>query len=282
MDGQPLGNFECVDCKIRDNVGLLGLNREEKNNALSAQLRQELVEALKLLVAEGARCIVLYAIGRNFCAGLDMKELESFASEPQGNAEPSCEARKRLQFMQHIRSLQKDMSAFEECPCPVIVALHGHCVGAGVDLATACDIRLATKDCTISVKEVDLGITADMGTLSRLPYIVGHGLAMYLALTAEGISGSDAEKYNHFVLKTFDSYDKLLSYSLRLAQRIAKKSPVAVTMTKKMLLFQRSHTVQDGLDHVAILNASTLLGSEDVSRVFQGRISGRKPVFSKL
>jgi len=239
---------------------------------------------------DGLRCfkctfqIVLYAIGRNFCAGLDMKELESFASETKvGDAEPSCEARKRLRFMEHIRSLQRDMSAFEECPCPVIVALHGHCVGAGVDLATSCDIRLATRDCTISVKEVDLGITADMGTLSRLPHIVGHGVAMYLALTAEGISGSDAEhKYNHFVLKTFDNYDKLLSYSLRLAQTIAKKSPVAVTMTKKMLLFQRSHTVQDGLEHVAILNASTLLGSEDVSKIFQGRSSGHKPTFSKL
>ena len=213
-----------------------------------------------------------------------MKELESFAFEPQVGdcSERQCEARKRLQFMEHIRSLQRDMSAFEECPCPVIVAVHGHCVGAGVDLACSCDIRLATQDCVLSVREVDLGITADMGTLSRLPYIVGHGLAMYLAITAESISGSEAEKYNHLVLKTFDNYDKLLSYSLRLAQRIAKKSPVAVSMTKKMLLFQRSRTVEEGLEHVAVLNASTLLGSEDVSRIFESKRSGRRPTFSKL
>ena len=166
----------------------------------------------------------------------------------------------------------------------VLQAIHGACVGAGVDLITACDIRLSTESARFCVKEADLGIVADMGTLSRLPGIVGDGIARQLSLTAETIDGVRAREL-HLVSDVMPSEAALLDAAMVMARGIASKSPLAVAGTKEVLLYQRDHgRVEDSLRFVATLNASLLPDSEDVAIVLDGlkrRGVSRKP-FSKL
>ena len=159
--------------------------------------------------------------------------------------------------------------------------VHGACVGAGIDLITACDIRLATADANFTVAEVNLGITADMGTLARLPGIVGDGMARDLALTGRTISGEEA-KSMRLVSATAPTQEALLAEAGRLAAALAAKSPLAVVGTKKMLLFQRDHSVADGLEAVAAWNAGQLPGSADLAAVLKARGTGKPPRFAKL
>jgi len=222
--------------------------------------------------------IVIHGDGRNFCAGID---LDSLGVQFQDLASAACEGRARLAFASFVKVLQDAMTAFERCRWPIVAAVHGACVGAGIDLITACDIRLATEDARFCVKEVDLGITADMGTLARLPGIVGDGMARDLALTARTISGTDAKSI-HLVSRTFLSLEALLQGAEGLARSLATKSPLALVGTKKMLLYQRDHSVREGLDAVAVWNAAMLPGSKDLQDVLVARATGKAPQFSKL
>ncbi len=151
----------------------------------------------------------------------------------------------------------------------MIAAVHGACVGAGIDLITACDIRLCTTSASFCVKEVDLGIVADMGTLSRLPGIVGDGIARQLSLTAETIDGARAKEIC-LVTEALPTIDALRSAAMKMAMNIAAKSPIAVSGTKEVLLFQRDHgRVGDSLQYVATLNASILPDNEDVKSIIR-------------
>jgi len=173
------------------------------------------------------------------------------------------------------------MSAFEKCRWPVIAAIHGACIGAGVDLATACDLRFAAEDAALCIAEVNLGITADMGTLNRLPGIVGVGIASDLALTGRTFSGAEAKSL-HLVTSLFPTKKALLQGAEEAARALAAKSPLAVVGTKRMLLYQRDHSVQDGLEEVALWNAGTLPGSKDLLEVLRAKAERRVPLFSKL
>ncbi|KAL4420848.1 hypothetical protein ABPG75_010504 [Micractinium tetrahymenae] len=286
-----------------DAVGHLALARPAKGNAINREMWSELGPGLEHLVAWGARAIVLSGEGKNFCAGIDLNSLMAEFGQPAdaaagrggaeagaaggGQPEPEaaaagCQGRQRYRFRQFVFVLQDAMSAFERCPVPVIAAVHGHCVGAGLDLTTACDLRLATDDALFSVKEADLGIVADMGTLQRLPSIVGHGVAMDLALTARTFTGTEA-KALHLVSRTFPTQQALMAGAAALARSIAAKSPLAVVGTKRVLLHQRNHPgVPLGLDYVATWNSAMLPGSADIQEVFMARAEGRRPLFSRL
>lgn len=267
-----------------ENVGLLSLSRPEKSNAINEELWEELPLGLQYLQRNGARVVVVSGEGRNFCSGLDVSVLEAEADGGDGGADGSthtCQGRSRLRFLSRLQSLQDAMTAFERCSCPVIAAVHGACFGAGVDLVTACDIRICTADAKFCVKEVDLAITADMGTLARLPGIVGDGHARELALTARLVNGDEAKAIG-LVSACVPSRTALMSHALSTALIIAKKSPLAITGTKRILLDQRGRTVNDGLRNVALWNSAMLPGSADVREVFAARSEGRSPVFSKL
>lgn len=251
-------------------VGELILSNPTQSNALTPGLLAELPGALAELIEAGAGCVVVHAIGvsKNFCAGLSIDAL-SQGSDPAGDAAGGCQARRRWSFRAYILGLQRVMSIFEECPVPVISAVHGACVGAGVDLITACDIRLCTASATFCVKEVDLGIVADMGTLSRLPGIVGDGIARQLSLTAETIDGKRAKEIC-LVSEVLPTEDDLLSFAMKMAASIGGKSRLAVTGTKEVLLYQRDHgRVEDSLRYVATLNASILPDNEDVQSIMR-------------
>lgn len=225
--------------------------------------------------------IVLSGAGRNFCAGIDLAALEGQGLMQPPKGSDACEGRARMRFLSFVDMLQEAMTACERCSCPVIAAIHGACFGAGIDLTTACDIRFCTADAKFCVKEADLAITADMGTLARLPGIVGDGVARELALTARTFSGSEAQAL-HLVSATFPDRATLMQGAEAVASDIAGKSPLAVTGTKRVLLHARDHSVAENLEYVALFNAAALPGSKDLHEVFAAKAEGRVPKFSKL
>lgn len=278
-----MGSFSTLTVSVADGVGSLVLNRPTKGNSISQAMWTELAPALQWLVDAGARVIVLSGAGKHFCTGIDVGALmQGLGPSTSGSQEGAdCQGRSRWRFRSFVFVLQEAMTAFEACPVPVIAAVHGHCVGAGIDMITACDIRLATESAVFCVKEADLAIVADMGTLQRLPAIVGHGVATELALTARDFSGAEAKQLR-LVSQTYASQEALLAGANAMARAIAAKSPLAVCGTKRVLLYQRDHTVADGLDYVATWNSAMLPQSADVQEVFKARAQGRRPMFSRL
>lgn len=220
--------------------------------------------------------IVLSGRGSHFCSGIHLDALTSTVAAPQSldRARVSDRLRRDIHF------LQDAVTAIERCRKPVIAAIHGACIGAGIDIITACDIRYSTQDAFFSVKEVDLGITADLGTLQRLPTIVGYGHAMELALTARRFSASEANSLG-LVSRVFDSREALDHGVSLVAQEIAGKPPLAVIGTKQVLQRSRDLTVEQSLDFVATLNSATVL-TDDIKEAVSAQLQKRKPVFAKL
>lgn len=225
------------------------------------------------------RAIVLSGAGEKaFSAGLDVKVAsEGLLSESTG-ADP---ARKAVQMRRHVAQMQDCISAVERCEKPVVVAMHGFSFGLAIDLSTAADVRLCSKDVRFSVKEVDIGLAADIGTLSRLPKVVGSfSWVKEVALTARIFGAEEALRVG-FVSAVHENRQATITAALKMATLIASKSPVAVQGTKEVLNFSRDHSVQDGLRYVGVWN-SAALQTKDVSTALLSGLQKRTPTFEKL
>ncbi|KAH7570544.1 hypothetical protein JRO89_XS05G0130100 [Xanthoceras sorbifolium] len=269
--------LEIVNRTPNSGVVYLYLNRPSQRNALSRDFFSEFPEALSSLDQNpNVNVIVLAGAGDHFCSGIDLRTLTS-VTDPSSHAD---RGRFSERFRRDIKFLQEAITAIERCRKPVIACVHGACIGGGIDIITACDIRFCTKDSFFSVKEVDLAITADLGTLQRLPAIVGFGNAMELALTGRRFSGSEAKQLG-LVSRVFGSKEELDSFVRVVAEGIAAKSPLAVTGTKAVLLRSRDQTVEQGLDYVATWNSAMLI-SDDLTEAVSAQMQKRKAVFAKL
>eukprot|EP00058_Branchiostoma_floridae_P019058 XP_002604547.1 hypothetical protein BRAFLDRAFT_58778 [Branchiostoma floridae] len=272
----------------RDHVMQVELNRPEKRNAMNRAFWREMVECFQAITAEpDVRAVVVSGAGKIFTAGelgflfvficgLDMGDTMSSLF-----VEGADIARKAIRLTPTIKAFQDTFSVIEKCPKPVIAAVHSACVGGGVDLISACDIRLCTQDAWFQIKEVDIGLAADVGTLQRLPKIIGNdSLARELAFTSRRFEAEEAKQMG-LVSGIYPDRAAVLEAALDLASTIASKSPIAVQGTKVSMVYSRDHSVQEGLDHVALWN-STMLQSEDVVEAVQAGMQKRKPEFSKL
>ncbi|KAG0495644.1 hypothetical protein HPP92_000335 [Vanilla planifolia] len=254
------------------------LNRPAQRNALNLSFFSDLPRALSLLsVLPSARAVVLAARGPHFCSGIDLSALQSISSLSSLNPDPAASA---VLLRRRIVPLQTAISAIERCRKPVVAAIQGACVGGGVDLAVACDVRFCSRDAFFAVKEVDLALTADLGSLQRLPRIVGYGNATDLALTGRRISAEEAKGMG-LVSRVFDSPTALEEGVDLIARGLAEKSAVAVIGTKAVLLRSRDQTVEDGLDYVATWNSAMLM-SRDLVEAVAAQMEKRKPNFSKM
>lgn len=220
------------------------------------------------------RVVVLAGEGRHFCAGIDLMML---AGLQQAIHDP-CEGRKREKLLATIRRLQRSVTALEACRKPVIAAIHGACVGGGLDVALAADIRLAAGNATFCVKEIDIGMVADVGTLQRLHHVVGDGRARELALTGRQIDAEEAERIG-LVTQVLPDKEILLSAASELAGMLAGKSPLALRGTKQVLNYSRDHSVAEGLEQVAHWNAAMLISS-DIQAAVMAQMQGQTPVFA--
>ncbi|PYH98061.1 ClpP/crotonase [Aspergillus ellipticus CBS 707.79] len=262
-------------------VAHVEINRPEKLNAFFEEMWLELSSIFNTLsTSPSVRSIILSGAGpRAFTAGLDVKA----ASSPSGLLGPSPldPARKALHMRRHILSFQSCISAIESCEKPVIVVAHGISLGLAIDISVAADIRVCSADVRFAVKEVDIGLAADIGTLTRLPKVVGQfGWVKEVALTGREFGAAEAERVG-FVNRVFGSKEEAVAGALELAGLIARKSPVAVVGTKELLNYSRDHTVEEGLRYTTVWN-SAMVQTKDVQAALLSGIEKRKPTFEKL
>jgi enoyl-CoA hydratase len=266
--------FQTLAVERRDAVALVTLNRPDKANAMEEAMWHELRDAMREAdESDGVRVVVLRGAGRHFTAGIDLAMLEGLAARIRH----ADGARSREKLRRLILDLQDTLTAIERCRKPVIAAVHGACYGGGMDLVTACDLRYCSADARFSVKEIDVGMTADVGTLQRLPRLVGEGMARELAYTGRVVDGAEARAIG-LVNRVFDTPEALLVGTLEVAATIAAKSPLAIRGCKEMITYARDHSVADGLNYVATWNAAMLL-SRDLVEAGTAAREKRPPAF---
>ena len=244
-----------MDYRVTEHIVYLTFDRPERANALDVGEWEALRNAVERADSEEeVRVVVLSGQGKHFCAGIDLSVLTDLPQQVQASGQDP-----EAYLVDFIGRLQDCITALERCSKPVIASIHGGCIGGGVDIITACDIRYCTKDATFSVKEVDLGIVADLGTLQRLPRIINPGLAAELAYTARKIDGKEAERIG-LVTEALGN-ERQLAYRVgQVADAIAAKPPRIVAGIKATLLHQRDHTVGEGLGFVARYSAGVMKG----------------------
>ncbi|KJX94982.1 enoyl-CoA hydratase/isomerase family protein [Zymoseptoria brevis] len=262
-------------------VAHVELNRPKKYNAFSPAVFKSLGKVFdKLSLDPNIRCILLSGVGPHFSAGLDVTTSSSSGpvSKPQ---EDDDIARRTWRVRRHMLGYQNCISAPERCEKPVIFLAHGVTYGAAIDLAVACDIRLSTKDVRFCIKEVDVGLAADVGTLTRLPKVgVSYSWAKSVVYTAREFGGDEALRVG-LVSEVVNTKEELLAEGLKLANFIATKSPVAVQSSKALMDFSRDRPVTDGLLYTAAWN-SPMVQSDDVKKAMMSGIKKTKSTFEKL
>jgi enoyl-CoA hydratase len=265
--------MEHIEIEVTGNVGRLWLNRPEKKNALSADMWADIPAAVAELVAgTGVRVVIVAGRGDTFTVGIDIAMLMGLQGEGASPADRS------MRMYQQVRRLQATMTAFEACPVPVISAVHGYCLGAGIDLITACDIRLSTTDAVFGVRETRLGLVADVGTMQRLPKIIAPGHVAELAYTGRDIDGNEAARIG-LVNRCFADKESLEKGALTLAEEIAANSPLVVRGIKTVLHAEHDLSTAAALDHVALWNTA-FLESNDLREALTAHLERRPPVFT--
>jgi enoyl-CoA hydratase len=251
--------FETLAVELRDHVALVELNRPDKANSMNAALWRELQECFDWCDREtSVRVVVLAARGKHFCAGID---LQMFATLDEQSLEPGRRAEQRRG---HIERLQANLSAIEQCRKPVLAAIHYTCIGGGVDMISCADMRYCTEDAYFAIKEIELGMVADVGTLQRLPRLIGDGLMRELAYTGRRVDALEAQRCG-LVNRVYADRDSMLGEVMEIARTIARRSPLAIRGTKEVLLYGRDHSVADGLRYIANWNAG-MLSADDLMR----------------
>lgn len=245
-------SFETLELSVQSQVAEVFLNRGDKANSMSPAMWGELQACFEWLDAEpSVRVVILAAHGKHFCAGIDLAMLADTVGEQM---EP---ARRAERLRRSILGMQDNLSAIEKCRKPVLAAIHNTCIGGAIDLVTCADMRYASEDAWFSVREVDIGMTADVGTLQRLPKIVPYAVACEMAYTGMNMGAQEAQSVG-LVNRVYATREELLKEVRAIAANIARKSPLAVRGSKEMLLYSRDHSVQEGLNYIATWNSGML------------------------
>ena len=246
-----LPTFTTVTCSLSDHVAQITLNRPDKANAMNAAMWREIREAMRWVDSTAeARVAIIDGAGANFCSGIDLGMMMSMGKQ----IDDPCEARMRENLRYVILDLQDTLTSIERCRKPVLVAIHGACVGGAIDLVSCCDTRYASYDAVFSIKEVDIGMTADVGTLQRLPKIISPAVVRELAYTGRRLTAAKAKEIG-LVNEVFDTHEALVAHVMETAREIASKAPLAVTGSKVMINYARDHSIRDGLDYIATWQA---------------------------
>ncbi|MEJ2531355.1 MAG: enoyl-CoA hydratase-related protein [Halioglobus sp.] len=258
--------------EVENHVATLWLDRPGKLNAISTGMWDDFVRAMEVVAAnDEIRAVVIAARGKSFCVGID---LASLGSAPDLSTASGC-----LQQLGYTQRCQDGISAIANCPVPVIAAIHGHCLGAGVDLATACDIRLASEDALFGVRETKIGIVADVGTLQRLPGVVSAGHVAELAYTGKDIGARRAEKIG-LVNDIYADANAVYAAAQEMAVEIAANSPLAVRGTKFVLQQGENLTTEQSLLLNGLWTMMTSLNSNDFREAMRAFMEKRPARFT--
>ncbi|SAM04172.1 hypothetical protein [Absidia glauca] len=299
----PNYQYETVTVTIIDKVAHVQMNRPKKLNAFNPGLIRDVQAVFRALADDrDIGAVVVSGSGRMFTAGLDLGQTD-ITSSKEGDL-----ARLAYNKRAHLKDFQAAFTAIEDCEKPVIAAIHNGCYGAGVDMVTACDMRYCSKDALFCVKEVDVGLAADVGTLQRLPKVIGsQSLVRELCYTGRNLLADEALQCG-LVNRVFENQEQLIGMqkahapclsnttptnlicflslitiaeSLKMAALIASKSPVAVVGTKHNLLYSRDHSVAEGLAYT-VTWSSAMLNTEDIPKSFAAFVNKEPATYSKL
>ncbi len=266
--------FETLAVTLENYIATVRLNRPEKLNAMNAAMWREIREAFRWVdETPEARVAILQGEGRFFTAGIDLQMMLDAA--PQDAS--ACEGRSRETLRRVILDMQDMLTGLERCRKPVLAAIHSGCIGGGIDLITCADMRYASADAVFTIKEIDIGMTADVGTLQRLPKLVGEGITRELAYTGRPFDAAEAKEIG-LVNRVFDTREALYAGVQAIAATIAAKSPLSIRGTKEMITYARDHSVADSLNYIATWNAG-MLKSHDLEEAMQANQAKRAPSF---
>lgn len=267
--------YETLSVSLEQHIATVRLNRPEKANAMSAAMWQEIRQAFQWVDATPeARVAVLQGEGKVFTAGIDLQMMMGLSPQIQNE----CDGRTREALRRVILDLQETLTSLERCRKPVLAAIHGGCIGGGIDLITCADMRYCSTDAYFSIREIDIGMTADVGTLQRLPKLVGEGIVRELAYTGRKFDAQEAKDIG-LVNRVFDSREALYAGVHEIAATIAAKSPLSIRGTKEMITYARDHSVADSLNYIATWNAAMLM-SQDLTEAMTANMAKKVPSFN--
>ena len=273
--------YSCFEYELKDHVAHISMCRGDAFNSMTKAFWSELPELVDKISDEGkARVIVLSAQGKHFCAGMDLANFKSDGDFLSTDTKKITQGRRSEAQFRVTRDLQYSISCLEKSRIPVIAAIQGACIGAGVDLITACDIRYASSDAFFCIQEINIGMAADVGTLQRLPYLIPEGILRELAYTGRRFSADEGLKYG-LVNAVFDTPDAVIEQALAVASEIADKAPLAISGIKEVLNYNRDHTVEESLNYNALWNAAMDF-SDDMMEAFKSKTEKRDPDFQDL
>lgn len=267
--------LETLSLTIEDGVAHVKLTRGEQLNTMTPQFWDDMIEAFATIEGDpSVRAVVLSSTGRHFTAGLDLNSA-NILQEKELDA-----ARQRYGFIKHLQHLQKAFNVIEECRVPVIAAVHGACIGGGVDMVCACDMRVAAEGSYFTIQEVNIGIVADVGTLQRITYLLPEGVVRELTYTGRKFPADEAKGFG-FVNQVAPDHEAAVEAAFAMAREIAGKSPVAVAGCKTIINRGREMTVEEGLDYVGVWNAAFLQG-DDMREAVTAQFEKRPPKFADI
>ena len=271
--------YTCFNVETKDKVAHIQLKRGDAFNTMNRAFWSELPAIVNKINDEGsARAIVISSTGKHFSAGMDLSVFTDGQGVAGGRGETG---RVRANLRSEVHRLQKTFSCLDEARMPVLMAVQGGCIGGAVDMSTCADMRYATKDAFFVIQEINLAMTADVGTVPRLCHLLPQGLVRELAYAGRRLSAKKAYDLG-FVNELFDSQEQMLNHVLELAGEIATKSPLAVHGSKVMINYARDHSIADGLDYIATWQAGMFNPTADMMESFKAKQEKRAPVYDDL
>jgi enoyl-CoA hydratase len=273
--------YTCFNVETKDKVAHIQLKRPDAFNTMTRAFWNELPAIVNEINDQGsARAIVISSTGKHFSAGMDL----SVFTDGNGAAGEGAKAetgRVRANLRHDVRRLQNTFSCLDEARMPVIMAVQGGCIGGAVDMSTCADMRFATTDAFFVIQEINLAMTADVGTFPRLCHLLPQGLVRELAYAGRRLPAKRALELG-FVNELFDSQEAMLKHVFDLAREIAQKSPLAVHGSKVMINYARDHSINDGLDYIATWQAGMFNPTADMMESFKAKQEKRDPVYLDL
>ncbi len=272
--------YECFEVTIANTVAHIQLKRPDAFNSMIASFWTELPQIVREIDASAsARAIVISSTGKHFSAGMDLEVFSGGSSLSVGPGVTE-EGRKRAYMWMMVQHLQDSFTALEQARIPVLCAIQGGCIGGAIDMVSAADMRYCSADAFFCVMEINIGMTADVGTLQRLPKIIPEGIARELAYTGDRMPAQRALECG-LVNQVFEDHDSLVEGVLEIAGRIATRSPLAIWGTKEMINYTRDHSVADGLRYIAGWQ-SGMFQPADMFEEFAAKGEKRAPIFEEL
>ena len=267
--------LETLAVSLDAHIATVRLNRPDKANAMNWAMWQDIRSAMQWADrTPEVRVVIVEGEGKHFTSGIDLTMMMGL----QAQIKDDCEGRSREKLRALVLELQDTLSSIDRCRKPVLAAIHGGCVGGGVDLISCTDMRYCSADAYFTIKEIDIGMVADVGTLQRLPKLIGNqGIVREMAFTGRKVLADEAQRIG-LVNQVYESREALQAGVHEMAALIASKSPLSIRGTKEMLNYSRDHSVADGLNYIATWNAAMLMSS-DLTTAMMASMSKQTPQF---